>query len=231
MSVSGLRPLRGFTLVELMIVVAIIGILAAIAVPNFIRFQARSKQAEVKTNMKAIFSGQKSVFADQDKYSTTMGDLGFAPERGNRYSYDLGDVGAPAVTAVTAGMAYACTAMAGRTAAVETPGVCGVMNDVFRFQAAIIPVTSAGRSTVTWTAIAGGVPALPADSVGVQGALCPTCDFAAHALGNIDNDQAADEWFVSSQFGAVSAGPCAEALTAEQPGAPVCVHNDVNCDM
>ena len=45
---------RGFTLIELMIVVAIIGILAAIAIPNFIKFQAKSKQSEAKTNLKAI---------------------------------------------------------------------------------------------------------------------------------------------------------------------------------
>ena len=81
---------KGFTLVELMIVVAIIGNLAAIAIPNFIRFQARSKQSEAKTNLKAIFTGQKSRFGERDAYSPFLGDIGFSPERGNRYAYDLG---------------------------------------------------------------------------------------------------------------------------------------------
>src|SRR3954463_16802551 len=80
---------KGFTLIELMIVVAIIGILAAIAIPNFIKFQARSKQSEAKANLKAIFTAQKAFFQEKDRYSSLTGEVGFSPERNNRYAYYL----------------------------------------------------------------------------------------------------------------------------------------------
>ncbi len=80
---------KGFTLIELMIVVAIIGILAAIAIPNFVRFQARSKQSEAKTNLKALFTAQKAYYGEKDAYLTDGSLIGWAPEQGNRYTYDI----------------------------------------------------------------------------------------------------------------------------------------------
>src|SRR2546425_12605122 len=84
---------KGFTLIELMIVVAIIGILAAIAIPNFIKFQARSKQSEAKANLKAIFTAQKAFYQEKDRFSTLTGEVGFEPERNNRYAYFLAATG------------------------------------------------------------------------------------------------------------------------------------------
>src|SRR5687767_3165402 len=78
---------KGFTLIELMIVVAIIGILAAIAIPNFIKFQARSKQSEAKANLKSVFTANKAYFQEKDNYSSCIRKFGFSPERGNRYRY------------------------------------------------------------------------------------------------------------------------------------------------
>ena len=59
---------KGFTLIELMIVVAIIGILAAVAIPNFRNYQLKSKESEAKVNLAAIGVAQEAYFAEYDAY-------------------------------------------------------------------------------------------------------------------------------------------------------------------
>jgi type IV pilus assembly protein PilA len=59
---------KGFTLIELMIVVAIIGILAAIAIPNFLRFQLKAKSSEGKVNIAAIRTAEESYLAEFGVY-------------------------------------------------------------------------------------------------------------------------------------------------------------------
>ena len=63
-----LKRSKGFTLIELMIVVAIIGILAAIAIPNFMRFQLKAKAGEGKTNLAAIRTAEESYLAEFGTY-------------------------------------------------------------------------------------------------------------------------------------------------------------------
>jgi len=87
------RKQEGFTLIELMIVVAIIGILAAIAIPNFVAYQAKSKQSEAKISLGAIYTSAVAYGAEQP--TTTfmptaaqgIGAIGWAPSGTPRYSF------------------------------------------------------------------------------------------------------------------------------------------------
>ncbi len=71
--------------------IPVIGILAAIAIPNFIKFQARSKQSECKMNLKAAYTAEKSYFMEKDSYDPRPAVVGFAPDKGNRYLYAFAD--------------------------------------------------------------------------------------------------------------------------------------------
>src|SRR5437588_3228550 len=74
-----LKGQKGFTLIELMIVVAIIGILAAIAIPNFLQYQMKSRQSEAKTNLQAIRTSEIAFQAERGCYIGAAGEGVVAP--------------------------------------------------------------------------------------------------------------------------------------------------------
>jgi len=82
------RNKQGFTLIELMIVVAIIGILAAIAIPSFLKYQAKAKSAEAKANLKGMFTTEISYYSDNSQYQT-LNTINYPPIGNMRYSYSV----------------------------------------------------------------------------------------------------------------------------------------------
>jgi len=213
------RAQKGFTLIELMIVVAIIGILAAIAIPNFIKFQARSKQSEAKSNLKALFTAQKSYFQEYDRYAQPVKLIGFSPERGNRYAYYNGYTSSVDRTLVTE------TAVASNTAD-------WISIDQFKHNAVATAdpcpngLCAEAVLHTTWSADTTPQPA----NIGITGA-CPNCSFFASAAGNVDNDIEYDGWVISSKDG-TNAGVCPGYVTpddAAPAGEPFNTYNDVNC--
>ena len=82
--IRNLRNRKGFTLIELMIVVAIIGILAAIAIPNFLRFQAKAKQSEAKELLSTVYTAEEAYFAEQNSYGG-LSNAGFTPSATPKY--------------------------------------------------------------------------------------------------------------------------------------------------
>lgn len=231
---------KGFTLIELMIVVVIIGILAAIAIPNFLKFQAKGKQAEANSNLKTIFSVQKASFPALQGYWSDVGGIGFAPERGNRYRYDLGPT-APTVLMGAEGawaLGGACVNLVDRSVALQVAmdGDCGYDYDIAKFDNMLLTGLTIGTGAVTYMAEVPGNMDLTASNVGVNGAQCPNCDFAASAVTNVDNDMGADLWFISSQSadtaGVVGCGPARTIanMNGFTSGTPILAVDDVCFD-
>lgn len=92
------RNQKGFSLVELMVVVAIIGILAAIAIPSLQKYMAKARQSEAKTSLASLYTAEKAFFAEYNTYTGDFGAIGFQPEGQLRYLTGFNGVG-PALAA------------------------------------------------------------------------------------------------------------------------------------
>lgn len=164
-----IRTQKGFSLVELMVVVGIIGLLAAIAVPQFAKFQARARQSEAKALLSTIFTAEKTFFSEWNGYTASMSNAG-AGMTGNKLRYD-GRVGAGAactgtypagapgdasvtVFAASTGAAYdgGCTTPAGTGGACDNGATRTFTGSVYGNPNNNIPAAGAAMTTPdTWT--------------------------------------------------------------------------------
>lgn len=179
---------KGFSLIELMVVVGIIGILAAIAIPNFQRFQAKSRQTEAKSNLGGLYTAEKAFYAEWNRYFADFRHIGFAPEGNLRYRVGF-TATAPSIPANSGytgpnclNPAVACNAAA---ANIATNTFC--------------PTTTGQASVCTETPFAQALTAATINGTGQT--------FTAQAAGNIDADATVDRWTVNEGKNIINTGP------------------------
>jgi type IV pilus assembly protein PilA len=167
------RGSRGFTLIELMIVVAIIGILAAIAIPNFLRYQLRAKAAELNENVNAIFKAEQA-FLNRDQATGQYALFGAPIGAGSvallpanctpgtgRLAWQPADLADAAVIGwIVEGQTYGCYHVAVSTPAIHLTVFAesdldgdGAYNCVYLYKATL---DSSGRSSPSATGVNAG---------------------------------------------------------------------------
>ena len=171
-----LKNNSGFNLVELMVVVAIIGILAAVAVPNYQKYQARARQTEARVALSAIYSAEKSFAAENSTFTGCLAAIGYAPEGQFRY-YTVGFSSVPNSGCGPTGGAdcsiYAYTSTTAGT-------TCAAGNGVTFYNA----TSKVGTSALTTNADLPGV-------------VLTSNTFTAGAAGRVSNVTATDQWTIT----------------------------------
>lgn len=177
----------GFTLVELMVVVAIIGILAAVALPNYQKYQAKARQSEAKIALSSVYTAEKSFTAENSSYTGCLRQAGYVPDgnptstAGLTHYYLVGFSSGVASTAGACGpnSTYACnifnyTTAAGLPCTVGDPAFNTTLETDDNAYAATASIQKAAQATL----VTATFPA----------ATLSQTTFTATALGSISSN-------------------------------------------
>jgi type IV pilus assembly protein PilA len=192
---KALRKQEGFTLIELMIVVAIIGILAAIAIPNFLQYQLKSRQSEAKTNLQAIKTSEVAFQAERGCYIGIGVEGVVAPVAGTKTIPFTWGAGLPSPAAVGALWCQAGGVFVGSFNDIGFKAT-GNVNYQYGVDATVAPTV--GLFT-------GYTPALscPLAIIGTAAAgPAVQNNFVAMAKSNLDGDPAISTWDSAVDHGA-----------------------------
>lgn len=179
---QSLRSAVGFSMIELMVAVSIIGVLSAIAVPNFTAMQAKARQSDARSVLSSLYMAEKIFVSDWGRYYADFMSIGFCPEGTHDYRFGFPAPGGN--NSPTAAQGYPATGIGGGPAPdtapavfVSTPGGWGVgPNACASLESARARPLAAGAVT----------------------AVGPPPTFRAAATSNIDNDNIFDTWTIDN---------------------------------
>ncbi|HLL54134.1 MAG TPA: hypothetical protein VK447_11330 [Myxococcaceae bacterium] len=153
-------------------ILPVLALLACAGCDKLIKTGGRPRSQECQSNLKAWYTSERAFFQEKDRYSTSMWEIGFNPERGNRYFY----------------VAALPGTLTDRSDAVEksSRSDTGILPDVYKFG----PKSAISPNQVP-THLAGNV------RLGLTG-KCPDCEISAVCVAQMDDDPTLDIWSIST---------------------------------
>ncbi len=192
----------GFTLIELMIVVAIIGILATIAVPQYNKFVAKSKQVEAKIGLGSIYTAEKSFQTENSSFTSCLGSIGVARD-GSKFYYTIGfGAGGPALNSCGPGLGGLSCGAYQWTSTINAAGTTVFANS------ATATCTDVVNATYFIASLADGGGAVPTQAAGLVPPTLTTLTnalFTVSAAGIVNSKSGkTDQWTIDSTNGLVN---------------------------